>query len=596
MTAESERGTSETGVDRKSTTTPMDSLEHFMDSPVEPFLHAQEGSSADESAEDLRYRADSLLDEMMLSAVDVSAADYGAMAGSGDGFDGDPGPFDADDGYGGDTYGAGDYVSGSYTSPESHDPDPHSNNGDAEHGASHRSKSHETNLYESDPYGAGRSAAAPYGTSGQNGSGHAYGQNGGDSARSQNGGRDAAFGGSNGEASHHEPGSSGPYGSGNGATMRPNGTGAHSSDHASDDGANLNSRDAGETVAQPTPEWRVMTGGGGDNETTAWNDYVTSFRSPGSSSAQIQKWQPNFAVDGFTSSEPDPRSDRPGTDTGSNAHQGQASAAQESPVYANREREEESLNTQGTGYVSAMAVMPKGPRRSALLPRMSRFDVDALNREIAELHEEIRSLLPIGHDQSERAQHLLDKAHTIANSDPQRSAEVEYYMQQVRSIVERTRDSRRWSNLYRDRLRVYLLAWALLSVLTLTALWLSQFQIEAFVSGLLGSAPGGMFMRNFAGALGSIMAGALGSALGCLINMRKHSRSQYGFFDRKYGLRGLTLPIIGSIVGMLIYALFAIVYLFLGINPSLSVLAMATPALLAFIFGYSQESLYGTSS
>ena len=89
MTAESERGTSETGVDRKSTTTPMDSPEHFMDSPVEPFLHAQEGSSADESAEDLRYRADSLLDEMMLSAVDVSAADYGAMAGSGDGFDGD---------------------------------------------------------------------------------------------------------------------------------------------------------------------------------------------------------------------------------------------------------------------------------------------------------------------------------------------------------------------------------------------------------------------------------------------------------------------------------------------------------------------------
>ncbi len=92
------------------------------------------------------------------------------------------------------------------------------------------------------------------------------------------------------------------------------------------------------------------------------------------------------------------------------------------------------------------------------------------------------------------------------------------------------------------------------------------------------------------------MAGALGGALGALINMTRHARNQHGFFDRKYGLRGLTLPIIGAIVGFIIYAGFGIVYYFVGINPSLSMIAMAVPALLAFIVGFSQESIYGTNN
>ncbi len=226
---------------------------------------------------------------------------------------------------------------------------------------------------------------------------------------------------------------------------------------------------------------------------------------------------------------------------------------------------------------------------------MSRFDVDKLNREIADLHEEIRLLLPLGHAQAERAQHLLDKANTIAASDPERSAEVEYYMQQVRTIVERTRQSRRWSDLYRRRLQTYLLAWTVLSSLTLFALLVGQFEIEAAVVNITGAAATSPFINNFAGALSAIMAGALGSSIGALLNMSRHARTQYGFFDRKYGLRGLMLPVIGALGGLLLYIIFGFVYYFAGINPSLSLIAMAVPALLAFVFGYIQESLYGTT-
>jgi uncharacterized membrane protein YeaQ/YmgE (transglycosylase-associated protein family) len=131
--------------------------------------------------------------------------------------------------------------------------------------------------------------------------------------------------------------------------------------------------------------------------------------------------------------------------------------------------------------------------------------------------------------------------------------------------------------------------------LVLTALLLFQFQVEAYVFGALEAATDGLLMRNFAGVLGSMMAGALGGALGALLNMRRHTRTQYGFFDRKYGLRGLILPIIGALVGGVVYALFGIVYYFAGINPALSAIAMAVPALIAFVFGFSQESIYGTN-
>jgi hypothetical protein len=42
-----------------------------------------------------------------------------------------------------------------------------------------------------------------------------------------------------------------------------------------------------------------------------------------------------------------------------------------------------------------------------------------------------------------------------------------------------------------------------------------------------------------------VFAGALGAACSVLWNMHRHSRQEYGYLDRKYGLRGLLLPLIG---------------------------------------------------
>ena len=82
--------------------------------------------------------------------------------------------------------------------------------------------------------------------------------------------------------------------------------------------------------------------------------------------------------------------------------------------------------------------------------------------------------------------------------------------------------------------------------------------------------------------------------MGALYTMQTHARGEYSFFDRKYGLRGLILPIIGLIVGALGYLIFGVVFALVGIDPSQNLVAAIIPTLAAFAFGFSQESIYGT--
>ncbi len=247
------------------------------------------------------------------------------------------------------------------------------------------------------------------------------------------------------------------------------------------------------------------------------------------------------------------------------------------------------------GFVNAMSVGGSKKRRSTLLPRMSEVSAEALLQEITKLHAELAELLPVEHEAAERARHLLDKAYSILQSDPMRSAEVEYYMQQVRTIVRRQSQARDWSNLYRDRLHVYLFSWAGFALIVLMARFILQLEMEAWLSSSLGFRPGGAVVNHFAAWLGTGIAGALGGALGALYTMRQHANStQYNFFDRKYGLRGLILPIIGLLVGWIGYFFFGLVFGMFGLNPSANIVAGTLPAMAAFAFGFSQESIYGT--
>jgi hypothetical protein len=233
-------------------------------------------------------------------------------------------------------------------------------------------------------------------------------------------------------------------------------------------------------------------------------------------------------------------------------------------------------------------------RRSTLLPRLSTADVDALQHEIFTLQNEIDHILPAGHDSNRRVRRLLERAQAILQQDAMRSAEVEYYLQQVRTTFQHVQQTVDWSSIYRNRLFVYLIAWVLLSSIVLIACYLYQDLIENFVAMISALASDSLIMQHLLAVITTFYAGTSGGALGTLANLHHQNHLPHGFVDRKFGLRGLILPILGGIVGLLCYIPIGLLFYLLGLNPSRNVLLSLFPVLLAFIYGVSQESIYGT--
>lgn len=236
-------------------------------------------------------------------------------------------------------------------------------------------------------------------------------------------------------------------------------------------------------------------------------------------------------------------------------------------------------------------------RRSNLLPRMSTLEPRALQQEMVLLQTEIEQALPAGHESRERALHLLQKAYTILQADPSRSAEVDYYLQQVRTMGQRVQETLHWSNLYHRRLNLYLAAWTALSLIVITSRYIYQDGLVGAIASMSGvDVALSLLPHNLLTAFVAFFGGALGGALGAFIDMRQYAQVKQGFFDRKYSLRGLILPLIGGTIGLILCLFFGLFYSLFGADPATNLLLGALPALFAFAFGIAQEFIYGTRS
>jgi hypothetical protein len=251
-----------------------------------------------------------------------------------------------------------------------------------------------------------------------------------------------------------------------------------------------------------------------------------------------------------------------------------------------------AVRRQSAALASSMTVGVRANARSILLPRAVETDVETAQQEIHALLSEIAVTLPVGHEAAERGRHLLNKAQHILESDPSRTAEVDYYLQQVRRIVQRTRQMHSDSSLYRRRLTIYLTAWAALAITSLAARYALQPELLAFLEALFWTGSDSIFVQFTPMAVGAFFAGAMGATVGVLTNMQRHAAQEHGYFDRKYGLRGLLLPLLGAIFGLVLAAIWATVCYFIGWDAT-SLWIGSLPAVVALVFGFAQERLYG---
>jgi hypothetical protein len=255
-----------------------------------------------------------------------------------------------------------------------------------------------------------------------------------------------------------------------------------------------------------------------------------------------------------------------------------------------------AVRRQSPSLASQMAVGVRAANRSNLLPRNNEIDADTVQQEINDLLRAVTTSLPPGNEAVERSRHLLSKAQTLLQSDPTRTAEVDYYLQQVRRIVQRTRQTAQWSSLYQKRLTVYLWAWLLLAGMIVTVVTLYAGATAEFVTQLADTPDLDFIWQQAPVVLAGAFAGAFGAALSALLGMQRRSRREHGYFDRKYGLRGLLLPLLGLFFGLLLAMLAAVVYSLADVDPSVHLWAIAAPAVLALIVGFGQQWMYGARS
>lgn len=251
-----------------------------------------------------------------------------------------------------------------------------------------------------------------------------------------------------------------------------------------------------------------------------------------------------------------------------------------------------AVRRQASSLASTMTVGGRSSLRSSLLPRQVEVDVSTAEQEIHALLGEISATLPVGHEAAERGRHLLGKAQNILKSDPTRTAEVDYYLQQVRRIVQRTRQTHTYSSLYRRRLMIYLLGWLGLAAAVLAARFLLQAELLALLQDFFWTGDDALVVEYGPLVIGATFAGALGATLNMLLAMRRQAAQEYAYFDRKFGLRGLLLPILGALFGLLIGVAWAAISYFTGLDGA-NLWIGAAPVLVAFLVGFGQEWLYG---
>ena len=253
-------------------------------------------------------------------------------------------------------------------------------------------------------------------------------------------------------------------------------------------------------------------------------------------------------------------------------------------------------NVNGSASAGTMSVANRGSKYSTLLPRESNVDPELLQSEIASLSQQLATEMPPRHESRERAQKLLDKANTILQSDPLRSAEVDYYLQQVRSMIDRLRQSLNYSALYESRLRTYLFAWLALALIVLLGCMLYGRELISAISALANWGENSIGAQHLVAFLSTLFAGGLGGTLCAFWSLRTQPYREAGFLDRKFSLRSMILPITGFVAGLFIYLLLGLVYWGLALNPSHNLAITLLPMLLTFALASAQELLFGVRS
>jgi len=211
----------------------------------------------------------------------------------------------------------------------------------------------------------------------------------------------------------------------------------------------------------------------------------------------------------------------------------------------------------------------------------------SLHGRIDELYKQVATKFSSPPANADRMLTLLTEARQILIESPENYVAVESRMMQVQVTMSRTTESRSQAARYGPRILGYEVLW-----------------LALFLSGLVFAAPLAEFFTRSGAMTGAtandmfpfwntLMWGGIGGIIGALYALWWHVSDQQDF-ERQYLMWYLVQPIMGTVLGGIVFLLLTGGFLLLQVKPSdANAGARLIPYLVAVLAGFRQNFIYG---
>jgi hypothetical protein len=215
----------------------------------------------------------------------------------------------------------------------------------------------------------------------------------------------------------------------------------------------------------------------------------------------------------------------------------------------------------------------------------------ALHQQIDDLYKQVATEFSSPPEKAERALSLLREARQVLLETPEEYVAAEYRTMQVRAMLDRVRESRKQSGYYGPRILAYESVWLVILLAGLIfaapfAGWLTRIA----QSGVANE----QAMLSIYPIFNTMIWGGIGGVVGALYSLWWHISEQQDF-DRHYLTWYLVQPLLGLVLGGIVYLLMAGGFLLLQVNlqdPNASTAARLLPYLTAVLAGFRQNFVY----
>ena len=235
------------------------------------------------------------------------------------------------------------------------------------------------------------------------------------------------------------------------------------------------------------------------------------------------------------------------------------------------------------------AIQRTDDQKAIIISRLAQMvDRKKINHDIDDLYRQVATEFSSPPAKAELALSMLREARQILLDTPEEAVAAEYRTMQVQAMLRRVQTSREQSRFYAPRVLIYQALW----LVVLLAGMIFAGPLSTWIASV-GTVTGPSLM-NIYPIFNTMIWGGIGGIVGALYTLWWHISEQQDF-DRNYMTWYLVQPLLGLVLGGIVFLLLAGGFLILQVNltdDKAVTGARLLPYLAAVLAGFRQNFIY----